>query len=217
MPYPNSTDVNDGQPTSFQQYNRLRKDALFLGNAEINSAPAGAMMSRYSEGLSLEILETDRVRVPASGAAPVGLMIGGVPLQTTVNVDLPLSNRPGGVDKTYYVFAVRTPGLTNFTIAINTSPLETANTRCIGSFWWDGSAISYGSVKTLEQQRLVKMAGGFFPLGAGGRLTLTPGTAVTTADVVSSDTVYYTPYMGGRIPFYARGSGWYAVEFSRRL
>jgi hypothetical protein len=49
---------------------------------------------------------------------------------------------------------------------------------------------------------------------AGGRLTLTSGTPVTTSDVTSaSATIYYTPYLHDRISLW-NGSRWTTVKFS---
>lgn len=42
-----------------------------------------------------------------------------------------------------------------------------------------------------------------FPFTPQGRLTLTSGTPVMAADVVAATTVYYTPYVGNRIPIRA--------------
>jgi hypothetical protein len=36
----------------------------------------------------------------------------------------------------------------------------------------------------------------------GGRLTLTSGVPVMTADVAAATTIYYTPYAGNSIPIY---------------
>ena len=46
-----------------------------------------------------------------------------------------------------------------------------------------------------------------------GRLTLTSGTPVTTADVTGATTVYFTPYNGNIITLYD-GSDWVPTEFS---
>lgn len=46
-----------------------------------------------------------------------------------------------------------------------------------------------------------------------GRLTLTSGTPVTTADVTAATTVYFTPYGGNRIALYD-GSSWSILTFS---
>lgn len=46
-----------------------------------------------------------------------------------------------------------------------------------------------------------------------GRLTLTSGTPVTTADVTAATTLYFTPYQGERIGAYT-GSRWVAMTFA---
>lgn len=48
---------------------------------------------------------------------------------------------------------------------------------------------------------------------SSGRLTLTSGTPITTADVTGATTVYYTPYNGNGISLYD-GSAWVGVSFS---
>ncbi len=57
------------------------------------------------------------------------------------------------------------------------------------------------------------VAGGNPVTEAGGRLTLTSGTPVTTADVTAAATLYYTPYIHDRIGLYD-GSGWDSHEFT---
>jgi hypothetical protein len=47
----------------------------------------------------------------------------------------------------------------------------------------------------------------------GGRLTLTSGTPVTTSDVTSSTSVYYTPFINNHISLWD-GSAWLSTEFS---
>lgn len=46
-----------------------------------------------------------------------------------------------------------------------------------------------------------------------GRLTLTTGTPVTTADVTNATTVYYTPYRGNKIGLYD-GTTWHVRTFA---
>ncbi len=48
---------------------------------------------------------------------------------------------------------------------------------------------------------------------AGGRLTLTTGTPVTTSDVTAASTLYYTPYTDNRISLYD-GFGWWTYTFA---
>ena len=47
-----------------------------------------------------------------------------------------------------------------------------------------------------------------------GRLTLTTGVPVTTADVTGATTVYFTPYKGSRIALYDGSSTWTEITFS---
>lgn len=47
----------------------------------------------------------------------------------------------------------------------------------------------------------------------GGRLTLTSGTPVTTADVTGATTIYYTPYLHNVIPLWD-GSHWVPTAFT---
>jgi hypothetical protein len=49
---------------------------------------------------------------------------------------------------------------------------------------------------------------------ADGRLTLTSGVPVTTADVTGAGTLYYTPYIGNRIAIYT-GSAWEVLTFAQ--
>lgn len=47
----------------------------------------------------------------------------------------------------------------------------------------------------------------------GGRLTLTTATPITTTDVTSATTIYYTPYTGDKISLYS-GTSWATYQFS---
>lgn len=48
---------------------------------------------------------------------------------------------------------------------------------------------------------------------AQGRLTLTTGVPVTTADVTGATNIYYTPYIGNKIALYT-GTEWVSYQFS---
>ena len=53
------------------------------------------------------------------------------------------------------------------------------------------------------------------PVGtSNGRLTLTTGTPVTTADVTAATTLFWTPYAGNRVDFYTT-SGWTSLAVSQ--
>lgn len=67
-----------------------------------------------------------------------------------------------------------------------------------------------GANKKLGVERL----GGFFhPAICDGRLTLTSGTPVTTADVAAASTIYWTPFVGDRVALYD-GTRWRLYTFS---
>jgi len=51
------------------------------------------------------------------------------------------------------------------------------------------------------------------PLCCQGRITLTSGVAVTTADVTAAPTVYFTPYHGNRCSLYD-GAAWQTITFT---
>lgn len=51
------------------------------------------------------------------------------------------------------------------------------------------------------------------PQVCNGRLTLTSGLAVTTADVTAATSIYFTPYLGNRIAIYD-GSKWVTYTFA---
>lgn len=48
-----------------------------------------------------------------------------------------------------------------------------------------------------------------------GRLTLTPGVPVTTADVIGAGTIYFTPFRGNHVALY-NGSAWVGYTFTER-
>ncbi len=51
-------------------------------------------------------------------------------------------------------------------------------------------------------------------LAIEGRLTVTPGTAITTSDVTAATTVYFTPYNGSRIALHDGSSTWTTIVFA---
>lgn len=53
------------------------------------------------------------------------------------------------------------------------------------------------------------------PNRCDGRLTLTSGTAVTTADVTAAGTIYFTPYKGNEVALFD-GTHWISYEFTER-
>jgi hypothetical protein len=195
-------------PTAYQHYNNLRADALRFGHSESDAANLGQLLGRYEENLKLERLETDRVRVPASAAAPAALVISGVPLLALNNVDLPLGSRPNGSPGDYYLFAVRSPGSAAFSLDCNTQPEESSNRRLIGRFYWDGTQIAPHSLRTERTHNLVQQLDLVFASVCEGRLTAQSGEGLPAVDIPSSDRVYFTPYLGNRVSLYVPGLGW---------
>ena len=214
MTYPLSANVSAGDPTLSAHYNNLRSDALHLGQAAADVVTLAALLERYESRLTLERLSTDKVRVPASAAAPVSIVVAGFMLQATANVDLADAGKPAGAADDYYIFANRVAGSTTFTLTVHTSITEGANQRLLGRFYWDGTAIVKDSVRT-EQSILINALLYFVePQLCEGRLTLSTGVPVTMADVASSATVYFTPHIGNRIALYVENYGWRNYQFA---
>jgi hypothetical protein len=75
--------------------------------------------------------------------------------------------------------------------------------------------INSGSIQQLQPGSDYLDGAGTLGLLAGGRLTLTSNTPVTTSDATSgSATIYYTPYKHDRIALYT-GSRWTTYQFSQ--
>ncbi len=141
MPYPLSSPVSAGQPTQASHYNDLRTDATRLGQAPADSVDLATFFKRFAQAIVVTYLATARIRIPYNAAMPPTLMVNGYMLQANANVDLP-AGLFSGAAQLWYIFAVRTPGSSTFTLSINTSPIETTDQRLIGSAQWDGSKIS---------------------------------------------------------------------------
>ena len=87
------------------------------------------------------MLATNRLRVPYNTTRPPVIMINGCMLQAAANVDLAAGMFSGG-SATWYVFAVRSGSATTFTLSVNTSASEAADTRLIGECQWDGTNLT---------------------------------------------------------------------------
>jgi hypothetical protein len=146
--YPTSSDVTGGQSTLATHYNTLRADALRAGASASNAVNMGNFLAGYSKHVQLEYLSLNRVRVPYASNAVPALMVNGYMLCLTTNADL--GEAPAGAAATYYVFANRAPASTQFTLSVNTSSIEAEDQRCIGEFYWTGTAIRQGSIKSYE-------------------------------------------------------------------
>ena len=140
MTYPLSSTVSAGQPTAAEHYNNLRKDALNLGQADADVVNMGTFLKRFSSGVRLQYLATNRVRLPFAASNPPTLMINGFMLQASANVDLPAGLISGDA-AIWYFFAVRTPASNTFTLTANTSASESIDQRLIGQAYWNGTSL----------------------------------------------------------------------------
>ncbi len=204
MTYPASTAVAAGQPTLAAHYNNLRNDAMYIGQDSANAASLGAALTLFQDNLVPELLDTDRIRIPATVASPATVMVAGYLLQNTSNADLATGGKPSGAAATWYLFAQRTAGSPNFTLAVNSSSTVGTDQKLIGRFYWDGSKIVPETIRTELSFTEAAKIDFHTPMAADGRLTLTSGTPVTMSNV-SGGTVYYTPYKGNRIALYTGG------------
>lgn len=147
--YPSSLDVSAGQPTGYQQYNRLRADALRFGAAQNDSIPLGQFLSHFVSGIRLAYLATNRLRIQYDPRFPPTVMINGYMCQVDQNVDLPSNSFSGG-SATWYIFANRATGSSAFTLSVNTSATEGPDQRLVGVCLWDGSSIVETSIQTYQ-------------------------------------------------------------------
>jgi len=145
--YPASLDVSAGQPTSYTQYNRLRADALRLGAGANDAVPLGQFLCAHMTGIQIAAIPTNRLRISYNPLFPPSIMIRGYMCQALDNVDLP-ANSFSGPSADWYIFANRMVGSTSFTLSVNTSTVEGADQRLIGSCHWDGSALDATSIQT---------------------------------------------------------------------
>lgn len=214
MTYPSSSAVVAGDATLASQYNNLRSDALFMGQAAADAAPIASLLESYESRLKLIRSGTTLLQISADADAPVSLMIDGVMVQAVSNVVLAAGDAPSGVASTFYVFANRAAGSTSFTLSVNTSPTELANQRRIGRFYWDGTKIIKDSIRTELAVLIAELLYHVEPNICEGRLTLSTGVPVPTSDIAASANVYFTPYTGSRVAFYVVGFGWRLYNFS---
>ncbi|MDR3575340.1 MAG: hypothetical protein P4L50_15880 [Anaerolineaceae bacterium] len=207
-----SSDVSSGQPTSAAQFNNLRADALRFGAAAADAVAAAILLQRYDSGVSLQLLGSNRIRVPALPTAVVCIVVDGYPLFANANVDLPSGSAPSGSANTYYLFAVHSAGSQTFTLDCNTSSAESTNRRMIGHFYWDGSKIIQNSIMTADRDYIAAQLNQGQADLCQGRITLQSGLPVNPADYWGG-TVYYTPFTGNSIGLYVLGAGWRVYNF----
>lgn len=214
MPYPLSSAVSAGDPTLASHYNNLRLDMLYLGMPATDAVKLGTLLERYESRLKIVRLNTTQLRIAATAAAPVGLLIAGYPVQAVANVDLAIGDAPAGPAANYYVFANRAGSSTTFTLSVSTSSVEGADQRRIGAFYWNGAAIEKDSIVTELAQQITDLIQFKESHVCEGRLTLSTGVPVPNSDIVSSSLVFFTPYGGNRVALYVPGYGWRHYTFS---
>jgi hypothetical protein len=214
MPYPTSSDVSAGDITASAQYNNLRSDALRLGNLTADAVNFGSLVEFFESKLNITRLTTTTLRVPASAAVPVGLIVYGVPVRAVANVDLAAGDAPSGGANTWYVFANRVAGSTTFTLSVSTVSAESANQRRIGQFYWDGTKIVKDSIQTELSLHLKNLLYFKEPIRMCGRLGLSTGDPIPASDIASSAIVYFTPYKGNRVSLYVPNYGWRVYTFT---
>ena len=208
MTYPLSSDVVAGQPTAADHYNNLRADALRLGQAAVDSNNLGDMLFRYEQSITIQMLGTDRLRVPCTVTVPVALVVDNYfILRSTNNVDLPIIGKPSGSAAMWYLFAVRTPGSTVFTLQVNTSPVESSGLRLIGSFYWNGTAIEPASIRTSKASDIATSINSSQYVGCNGRLSMYSAGA-GFQDYLQAPQVFLVPYKGNQISLFVPGWGW---------
>ena len=213
MSYPLSSEVAAGDATLASHYNNLRSDGLFLGQSDADAVTLAALLERFETRLEIERLNTNQVRVVASAAEPVSLMVAGYMVQAVANVDLDSGDAPSGAANTYYIFANRADSSTTFTLSVSTSSTEGLNQRRIGRFYWDGAKIEKDSIRTELSIHIRNLLYYVEPQICEGRLTVSTGVSVPTSDITSSANVYFTPHTGNRIALYVPDYGWRLYTF----
>ena len=214
MPYPLSADVSAGDITAAAHYNNLRSDSLRLGQLAADAVNLGAILESYESKLNIVRLGTTRVRVEASAGVPVAIIVAGVPVRAVANVDLAAESAPAGSADTYYVFANRVAGSTTFTLSVNVVSAEGAAQRRIGQFYWNGTEVVKDSIQTEFSLLLKSLLYFKEPMFMCGRLTLGTADPVPTAEIASSETLFFTPYLGNRVSLYVPDYGWRVYEFA---
>ena len=213
MTYPLSSVISPGDPTLASQYNTLRSDALFLGQAPADAVSIGQLLERYESRLTLQKLNTAQVRLPASAVEPVSLFVDGYLVQVKENIDLPTDSAPNGIG-TWYVFANHASGSVSFTLSVSTSPTENTNQRRIGRFYFNGEVIVRDSIRTELSEYISTLLYTVNPIQTGGRLTLASGTPISI-DISSATSLFYTPFTSNRISLYVPGFGWRLYVFDQ--
>lgn len=76
----------------------------------------------------------------------------------------------------------------------------------------EGAGLTLDKPTTWQLRNVIELM--YMGIPPGGRLTLTSGTPVTTADVTAAGTVYFAPCRSAKIPIY-NGSRWTLETFAQ--
>lgn len=208
MTFPLSSAVNVGDATEAAQYNNLRTDALYLGNDPAGSGNLLQLLYHSMGTISLTRVSGTTIRLNASETDPCALMIGGRICSVSTDKTVLLSGTVLRAAGRYYVFAV---AQSNGSFELAAGSEAPADGRMIGTFLWDGTGIIPGSLHDRSEFDAIRAV--VKPSIANGRLTLASGIPVTDSDVLTADTLYFTPYQGNEIALYAGGE-WEVFSFS---
>ena len=189
MPYPLSSAVTPGDPTEADQYNNLRADAIYLGDAT-----RGTVRDLLINGIPrCMIYGTNALRLEG----PCALLIGGAIHTITESITLPASGTLYPEETVLYLNAhAQEDG--SFTLVYSTSDTSVTGETALARAIWTGSAFIPGSLTTLYNKD-PKPAD---PSRCDGRLTLIPGTPFPESDVTGASKIYFEPCGGNRIALY---------------
>ncbi len=209
MTYPLSTPVVVGDATEADQYNNLRRDALYLGGDPAGSGNLLQLLSSSMGTIELTLTSPTTIRLTADQSDPVGVMIGGTIFAAITDLTVTLTGTALPAAGRYYVYAIaQSDGSFILDAADNNVP---DGGRRIGTFLWDGSGVVPGTLHNSAAWELIRSTK--IPAIANGRLTLASGVPVPESDITSADTLYFTPYRGNEIGLYVCGE-WEVFSFS---
>ena len=208
MSYPLSSAVTAGQATEADQYNDLRRDALYLGQDPACSGNLLELLYQGSGDIRLTRVSAASIRLEASEEAPCALMIGGRICSVRSEVTLSLNSAVLPAPGRYGIYAV---GGTDGSFSLRASAGAPAGGRQIGTFLWSGGGIIPGSVHDMKEWEQIRSAEAAPEIR--GRLTLVSGEPVPDADIFYGETLYFTPYQGNSAALYL-GGGWEVFRFT---
>jgi len=148
------------------------------------------------------VLVTDGSGVPSIATdIPTAVTIGGQYVYRVAGTDVSVADGGTGVSTMTTAYAPVCAGTTA------TGALQVASTGLSTA----GYVLTSNGASALPSFQA--SSGSDSPQTPGGRLTLATGTPVTTADQTGKTTIYYTPYMGDKIPIY-NGSSFTNTTFT---